>query len=326
MLPAANRTAGQNLCAPDVCNTPTGTGVSAPIPYVNMGDHAQATGFATTVKYEGGNALTVSTSVSQTSGDEAGTDHPNTRGKGAYSAGNLVRVEQMSAVTLTSSATGNNSNASSGASIVPSTATVRFTLDARDIDLQSGDSPTLEQLRALQRAVEPHHAAVELAELAGGSAVLRIHRFTEDAPTRIFALLSAGDPSRLIIDLRGCPGGDLDAAIRSAADFLPRGTFIAGVVDADGDDLEHRARGEQRFLMPLEIWIDGGTASAAELFAGALQQAGRARLVGERSYGKASSQTLAGHQGALAYRTNARWSLAGGSIEGRGLVPETTTG
>ncbi len=317
MLPAANRTVGQNLCAPDVCNTPTGTGVSAPIPYVNMGDHAQAVGFATTVKYEGGNALTLATSIAQTSGDESGTDHPQIKQKGAYSSGNIVRVEQMAAITLTSSATGNNSNAASGASIVPSTATVRFTLAAR------AESPSLEALRDLQRAVESAGDAVSLA-VESGIGRLHIARFTEDVPTRVFAALSgAGGVDELVIDLRGNPGGDLDASLRLAADFLPPGAVIARVTDADGDETEHLARGPQRYHMPIAILVDAGTASAAEVFAGALQQHRRARLVGERTYGKGSTQMLAADaQGALSYRTVAHCALASGPIGDHGLSPD----
>jgi carboxyl-terminal processing protease len=96
----------------------------------------------------------------------------------------------------------------------------------------------------------------------------------------------------LVIDLRGCPGGDLEAAYDLAADFLPRGSVLGRVVDADGDEREYVAERDRRYELPVVLWVDGQTRSAAEVFAGALQQHDRAVVIGERTFGKGTASPL----------------------------------
>lgn len=129
----------------------------------------------------------------------------------------------------------------------------------------------------------------------------------------------------LVIDLRGCPGGELDAAKRLAEEFLDQGQEIATIVDGDGDAIVHHARRRGPHRMPLVVLVDGQTASAAELFAGALQANGRAVVVGERTYGKASAQAAvwAADGSGLHYATVARCLLPGGaSLEDEGVSPD----
>jgi hypothetical protein len=97
MLSASTRNSGQNVASPDVCNTPTGTGVDAPIPYVNTATHSQAVAFATTVMIEGGNALTMASSIPSTSGDESGDVAPRNPAGGALLERQPVRVHRADA-------------------------------------------------------------------------------------------------------------------------------------------------------------------------------------------------------------------------------------
>ncbi len=158
------------------------------------------------------------------------------------------------------------------------------------------------------------------------------------APRNVFAShpsaaprnVGASEPSAtprgmwaLLIDLSGCPGGDTDAALRLAGDFVAEGTLLAICKDADGDETPHRSVTEKPFDWPMAILVDERTASAAEVFAGALTFHGRAALLGKKTFGKgAAQQVVAGADGAQFSQTVAELLLPDGSrIEGAGLSP-----
>lgn len=94
---------------------------------------------------------------------------------------------------------------------------------------------------------------------------------------------------RLVLDLRNNPGGDLMASVQVASQFIPAGPVVYTVSRAGTRSFE--AQGEATDL-PLVVLVNGGTASAAEIVAGALQDTGRARLVGEKTFGKGLVQKL----------------------------------
>ncbi len=132
---------------------------------------------------------------------------------------------------------------------------------------------------------------------------------------------------KLIIDLRENPGGFLGAAVDMASWFLPAGKVV--VRESSGPDNPeklHRSAGYDVFNDQLKmiILIDQGTASAAEILAGALSEYGRAKLVGEKTFGKGSVQELIdlGDDGSLKI-TVARWLTPNGvSISAGGLTPD----
>ena len=129
----------------------------------------------------------------------------------------------------------------------------------------------------------------------------------------------------LILDLRGCPGGELVAALELAGDFLPEGTLLLTATDADGDDTVHRSRHDRPYGFPLVVLVDRRTASAAEIFAGTLQVHRRAVVVGERTYGKGTAQKLLPgfSQPSACYATLATLTLPNGEpVEGRGIRPD----
>ena len=106
-------------------------------------------------------------------------------------------------------------------------------------------------------------------------------------------LLKRGIDS-LVIDLRNNPGGLLDAAVEVAEPFFKKGDLICytrGRKPADREDYLSETEGDP-IRMPIAVLINGETASAAEIVAGALKDAGLAVIVGERSYGKGSVQTI----------------------------------
>ena len=168
--------------------------------------------------------------------------------------------------------------------------------------------------------------------LAPDFGYLRITSFTDTTSSELEqALLKLQQTQRqrikgLVIDLRNNPGGVLDAAVQVADDFLDHGT----IVSADGRSAEARFRieakpGDISNGAKLVVLVNGGSASAAEILAAALHDNGRATLIGRRTYGKGSVQTimpLADGQ-ALKITTSRYFTPAGISINGVGIVPDT---
>ena len=134
--------------------------------------------------------------------------------------------------------------------------------------------------------------------------------------------------TRLLLDLRGNPGGYLNSAADMASFFLPAGNIIV-TEDYRGKqkNVVHRSFGYNVFAnkkLTMAILMDQGTASAAEILAGALQQHGVAKLVGTRSFGKGSVQELFDLGGGAQLKvTVARWLTPNGtSISDGGLQPD----
>jgi carboxyl-terminal processing protease len=96
----------------------------------------------------------------------------------------------------------------------------------------------------------------------------------------------------LVIDLRGNPGGLLTAAVEVAEKFVDSGTIVSTRGRSPGEDYNYQAHGTGQWRMPLVVLIDGDSASAAEILAGALRDYHRAQIVGTRSYGKGSVQGI----------------------------------
>jgi carboxyl-terminal processing protease len=129
-----------------------------------------------------------------------------------------------------------------------------------------------------------------------------------------------------ILDLRNNPGGLLDQAVRVAGAFLVSGE----IVSIRGRDSDHVQRfnavpGDLIDGKPLIVLINGGSASASEIVAGALQDQKRATIVGSRTFGKASVQTiipLGAGNGALRLTTARYYTPSGRSIQAQGIAPD----
>lgn len=311
---------------PDVCNTPAGP-ATVPIPYPNIGMNAMAAPFSPNVLVTMMPALNMGSMIPMTSGDEAGAAHPTIKGPARYTTGNpIVKVNFLPAINLTCPTTGNNMNNALGAVLVPSITNVFFTLagpapsDAASLDRGALDALT----GALDRP------GIEARLIGRRVGVARPGVFAFETPTLVGRAIeelnaAAGGLSALILDLRGNPGGDLAAAADLASDFLPAGAELYRSIDADGDELCVRARRGLLHKMPLVLLIDGATASAAEIFAGALRHHGRATLIGQRTFGKSSAQRVLPREdapGAL-YATVASVRLPdGAAIHGAGIAPD----
>lgn len=131
-------------------------------------------------------------------------------------------------------------------------------------------------------------------------AMIDIARFTESSYLEwnskwdeLVNKVVAKGSKKAIVDLRGNPGGYFDAAVYAAGDFLPEGTLIAKQEDGSGNVQEFLAKkGGKLQNIEVVILVDQGSASASEIFAGALQQNGRAKVLGTETYGKGTAQSV----------------------------------
>jgi carboxyl-terminal processing protease len=163
-----------------------------------------------------------------------------------------------------------------------------------------------------------------------GIFVIRLNSFTETSPDQFRKALRSFVESKshqLILDLRGNPGGYLSAAVDIASWFLPRGALV--VTEDFGKNAakeEIRSKGYNVFgkSLKMAILIDGGSASAAEILAGALREYGTAVLVGQKSFGKGSVQELVPITTDTTLKvTVARWlTPKGHNLSAGGLLPD----
>lgn len=164
----------------------------------------------------------------------------------------------------------------------------------------------------------------------GGIYVITVEQFTSNAPDlfrdALRSFVASGD-NKLVLDLRGNPGGYLDAAVDMASWFLPSGDVIV-TEDYDGHqaNIVHRSYGYDIFNNNLKmiILVDGGSASASEIFADALRYYGVAKLVGTNTYGKGVVQELFPITDDTSLKvTVARWLGPDGlQIPHTGLIPD----
>jgi carboxyl-terminal processing protease len=175
------------------------------------------------------------------------------------------------------------------------------------------------------------HVQSVTSRVAGDIGVIRINEFTEQADPGVRAALrklraDAGGRLRgLVLDLRNDPGGLLDQAIAVSNDFLRHGDIVSTRGRSPRDDQTWYAEPARDVSgnLPIVVLVNNGTASAAEIVAGALQDDHRALVLGTQSFGKGSVQTiipLPGN-GALRLTTARYFTPSGRSIQGVGITP-----
>ncbi len=162
---------------------------------------------------------------------------------------------------------------------------------------------------------------------------IRITSFNEQADSGLQAAMKAlksqaGDKLQgIVLDLRNNPGGLLDQAIAVSDDFLDKGEIVSTRGRHAEDAARYNAKpGDITGGLPMVVLINGGSASASEIVAGALQDQHRAVLLGTRSFGKGSVQTiiqLPGH-GAMRLTTARYYTPSGRSIQAKGIEPDIT--
>lgn len=139
---------------------------------------------------------------------------------------------------------------------------------------------------------------------------------------------ATGRMSGLVLDLRSNPGGSLDEAVALSDLFLSKGRIVSQRGRARGEtllyDAEEVFRGDMAEGVPVIVLIDAGSASASEIVAGALQDHRRALIMGERSFGKGSVQSLLplGRDAALKLTTARYFTPSGNSVQEGGIAPD----
>jgi carboxyl-terminal processing protease len=158
---------------------------------------------------------------------------------------------------------------------------------------------------------------------ADGALLIRMASFTRGSGARVCAAVRGAPPGAgILLDLRGNSGGLVEEATQAASAFLDGG--LVATYDVEGRQRSlHASRGGDTHR-PLVALVDGGTMSAAELLAGALQDRGRAIVVGTRTYGKGAVQMPSRlPDGSVAELTVGHYRTPlGRSLEGRGLTPD----
>jgi carboxyl-terminal processing protease len=180
------------------------------------------------------------------------------------------------------------------------------------------------------------HVKVVQSHLEGDVGYIRLDEFNEEtAPGMEKALnelqakaaqtKAGGKLKGLVLDLRNNPGGLLDQAIAVSDDFITHGEIVSTRARHPEDSQRWDAKaGDITNGLPIVVLINNGSASASEIVAGALQDDRRAALLGERSFGKGSVQTVIplGNGGAIRLTTARYYTPSGRSIQGLGVSPD----
>ncbi len=162
--------------------------------------------------------------------------------------------------------------------------------------------------------------------LDDGSGYVKLLQFSNDSGERVRKavdeLVDSGARG-IVLDLRGNPGGLLSEAVSVASVFIEDGAIVS-VREREAERETLTARGDALESLPLVVLVDNSSASASEIVAGAVQDAGRGTIVGQTTFGKGTVQTIerldAG--GGVKFTTAEYFTPSGDSIEGVGVKPD----
>jgi carboxyl-terminal processing protease len=205
-----------------------------------------------------------------------------------------------------------------------------------------GSSVTLKIARGTKKELKDYkitRAVIEVQSVRGhvqdgDIGYIRITQFTEKTASglrstmeKLKSEIPAAKLKGYILDLRNNPGGLLDQSIEVVNDFIDKGEIVStrGRNPDDAQRFSARPGDDLSDGKPLVVLINGGSASASEIVAGALQDHKRAVLVGTRSFGKGSVQTimpLGDDNGALRLTTARYYTPSGRSIQAKGITPD----
>jgi carboxyl-terminal processing protease len=172
--------------------------------------------------------------------------------------------------------------------------------------------------------------SVRSQDLGSGIAYIKLRQFQEQSPADLSAALEksakAGEMKALILDLRNNPGGLLTAAVEVSEEFIEDGKLV---VYTEGrvrnQNMRFSAHAKKSYPnLPMVVLVNQGSASASEIVAGALQDWGRAIIVGTQTFGKGSVQTIIplSDGSGLRLTTAKYFTPKGRSIHGKGITPD----
>lgn len=160
---------------------------------------------------------------------------------------------------------------------------------------------------------------------------IRIGSFSEDVDKDVKKAFEKAKKDRkeplkgIVLDVRNNPGGLLDQAVAVSSLFLDQGEIVSTRARNEEDTIRYSAKGKDITEgLPIVVLINNGSASASEIVAGALQDHKRAVVLGEKSFGKGSVQTVVplGNEGAMRLTTARYYTPSGRSIQATGIEPD----
>lgn len=166
---------------------------------------------------------------------------------------------------------------------------------------------------------------------AGDVAYIRITSFSEDTDQMVEKAFKKAQKETkngikgIVIDVRNNPGGLLDQAVNVSDLFLDQGEIVSTRSRNEEDTIRYSAKkGDIAANLPMVVLVNDGSASASEIVAGALQDHKRAIILGEKSFGKGSVQTVVplGKYGAMRLTTARYYTPSGRSIQAKGIEPD----
>ncbi len=192
------------------------------------------------------------------------------------------------------------------------------------IEFQRGSSKTLHKL-TLTRAeipVETVYASMNKQKIAH----IQITSFSDNTYKELLEKLDEMESKGmkgLVLDVRQNPGGRLDIAINIASLFVKTGETVVQVENRDGEKEVANAQDGRKVTVPTTVLIDSGSASASEILAAAMSESSNVKLVGEKSFGKGTVQTVEDlSDGATLKYTMAKWLTPDGNwIHEKGIQP-----
>jgi len=193
----------------------------------------------------------------------------------------------------------------------------------------TGAAGATRRLRVVRRRVDvPSVQDAKIVDRQYGIGYLRLASFqkttSREFDEALWQLHRDGMKS-LIVDVRGNPGGLLPAAVEVADKFVTSGTIVSTRGRNSHEDFDYQAHTVGTWQIPLVVLIDGDTASASEIFAGAIHDHRRGTVVGQRSYGKGSVQgifTLNASKAGVRLTTAKFFSPGGHAIAHNGVYPD----
>ena len=199
--------------------------------------------------------------------------------------------------------------------------------------LHKGDSKTVD-ITITRAAITVPSMSVSYVGTNKDIALFTVSRFTDSSYTEwtqnwdknVDAIVASG-AKKVILDLRGNPGGYFDAAIYAADDFVDAGKVLSEQKDSSGNIQKFNStKGGKLTNVQVVVLVNSGTASAAEILTGALQQAGRATVIGDKTYGKGTAQSVIDlSDGSSLHVTILKWLLPDGNWLNRDnpITPDT---
>jgi carboxyl-terminal processing protease len=194
--------------------------------------------------------------------------------------------------------------------------------------MREGAAERLE-FKITRAVIEVESTEQRMLDAKTGTGYIRIVEFNRQVTERVqksIADLRGQGMKRLILDLRQDPGGFLDEAVGVSSLFLPAKQPVVYILTKGGQKDALTSKGKAAFDLPLLVLVDGGSASASEIVAGALKATKTGVLMGLKTFGKGLVQTtypLEDGSGAGLKITTARYLTAGGNaIHGTGITPD----